>query len=167
MALKKHLDLFPKLPHYWEEWVRKNKTMVNESCFVITAETISTFILCQTEKGVSANTLRRLKTAVKMLYDFLPEDKQITKEQLLRWRDDLNERGYAYQTVQNYVKWVNVYLDYAGLSDIRFNRGNGKDISGMEFGFITAIEPTDKRDRNDVVWRCRCRCGVEIELPAT
>lgn len=135
--------------------------------YVIAQETMDAFITSEAEKGASENMIRRLKAAVKMLYDFLPEDKQITQEQLLKWRADLNERGYAYQTVQNYVKWINIYLDYVGLSDIRFNRGKAKDISGMEFGFITAIEPTDKRHRKDVIWRCRCRCGTELELPAT
>lgn len=135
--------------------------------FVMTLQTMDAFIKSEGDKGASENMIRRLKAAVKMLYDFLPEDKQITRERLLEWRADMNEKGYAYQTVQNYVKWINLYLDYAGLSEIRFNRGKGKDISGMEFGFITAIEPTDKRDRKDVVWRCRCRCGTELELPAT
>ena len=133
----------------------------------MTHESMVSFIEQQKKLGASENMIRRLKAAVKMLYDFLPENKQITRERLLEWRADMNEKGYAYQTVQNYVKWINLYLDYAGLSEIRFNRGKGKDISGMEFGFITAIEPTDKRDRKDVVWRCRCRCGTELELPAT
>lgn len=135
--------------------------------YVMAQETMDAFITSEAEKGASENMIRRLKAAVKMFYDFLPEDKLITQEQLLKWRADLNERGYAYQTVQNYAKWINIYLDYAGLSDIRFNRGKAKDISGMEFGLITAIEPTDKRHRKDVVWRCRCRCGTELELPAT
>lgn len=135
--------------------------------FVMTPDKMAVFIESEIDKGASENMIRRLKAAVKMLYDFLPEDKQITRERLLEWRADMNEKGYAYQTIQNYVKWINLYLDYAGLSEIRFNRGKGKDISGMKFGFITAIEPTDKRDRKDVVWRCRCRCGTELELPAT
>ena len=141
---------------------------VNENaCFVMTADTMQAFVDHEKDSGASENMIRRLKAAVKMLYDFLPEDKEITRERLLEWRANMNDSGYAYQTVQNYVKWINLYLDYAGLSEIRFNRGKGKDISGMEFGFITAIEPTDKRDRKDVVWRCRCRCGTELELPAT
>jgi hypothetical protein len=128
---------------------------------------MTAFIESEIENGASENTLRRLKATVKMVYEFLPEDKLLTRERLLEWRTDLNEKGYAYQTIQNFVKWINIYLDYAGLSEMRFNRGKGKDISGMEFGYITAIEPTEKRHRKDVVWRCRCRCGTELELPAT
>ena len=135
--------------------------------FVMTPESMASFVESERNKGASENKLRRLRSALNLLYAFLLPKKELTREQLVAWRVDMNEKGYAYQTVQNYVKWLNLYLDYVGLSEIRFNRGKGKDISGMEFGYITAIEPTDKRDRRDIVWRCRCRCGTVLELPAT
>lgn len=140
---------------------------MNNDRHCMTPELMAAFIESEINKGASENTVRRLKATVKMVYEFLPEDKLLTRERLLEWRADLNERGYAYQTIQNFVKWINIYLDYVGLSEIRFNRGKGKDISGMEFGYLTAIEPTDKRHRKDVVWLCRCRCGTMLEMPAT
>ncbi|MBQ9805313.1 MAG: hypothetical protein IJW49_02225 [Clostridia bacterium] len=100
--------------------------------FVMTLQTMGAFIKSEGDKGASENMIRRLKAAVKMLYDFLPKDKQITRERLLEWRTDMNEKG--------------------------------KDISGMKFGFITAIEPTDKRGsrgaRTVPLWECRCECGA-------
>ena len=143
------------------------ETMINTCSHHMTPDTMAAFIESEIKKGASENTVRRLKATVKMVYEFLPEDKLLTRERLLEWRANLNERGYAYQTIQNFVKWINIYLDYVGLSEIRFNRGKGKDISGMEFGYLTAIEPTDKRHRKDVVWLCRCRCGTMLEMPAT
>lgn len=44
-------------------------------------------------------------------------------------------------------------------------KGAGKagkitDLTGMKFGLLTAIEPTNKRASNcSVVWRCICDCG--------
>lgn len=143
------------------------ETMINTCSHQMTHDTMAAFIESEIKKGASENTVRRLKATVKMVYEFLPEDKLLTRERLLEWRADLNEKGYAYQTIQNFVKWINIYVDYVGLSEIRFNRGKGKDISGMEFGYLTAIEPTDKRHRKDVVWLCRCRCGTMLEMPAT
>lgn len=134
---------------------------------VMTPESAKAFIEYEKSKGASENLLRRLKATLKAVYNFLPDNKQLTKESLLGWRDNMNDQGYAYQTVQNYVKYLNRYLDYVELSEIRFNRGKNKDISNMEFGFITAIEPTNKRQHNDVVWLCRCRCGAILEIPAT
>lgn len=41
---------------------------------------------------------------------------------------------------------------------------NAVDISGQRFGRLTALEPTENRDRRgNVYWRCRCDCGNEIE----
>lgn len=39
-----------------------------------------------------------------------------------------------------------------------------RDITGQRFGILTALYPTEKRDRNQsVVWHCRCDCGNEVE----
>jgi hypothetical protein len=39
-----------------------------------------------------------------------------------------------------------------------------KDISGMRFGRLTAIEPTGKRDyKGSILWKCRCDCGNYTE----
>lgn len=70
-------------------------------------------------------------------------------------------------TICNYVKYINRYLDFVGCSEIRFNRGKAKDIAGMTFGNLTAIEPTGAKNRGDIVWKCSCSCGNTIDLPAT
>lgn len=133
----------------------------------MTAENMDAFVTHAKEQDASENMIRRLAGAVKTLFSFLPEDKTLTKERLLSWRKSMEEQGYASITILNYVKYINRYLDYIGASEIRFNRGKGKDISGMTFGYLTALEPTDKRDRKDIVWRCQCKCGNTVELPAT
>lgn len=33
-----------------------------------------------------------------------------------------------------------------------------KDLTGMPFGRLTALEPTDERYRGNVVWKCQCSC---------
>lgn len=40
------------------------------------------------------------------------------------------------------------------------------DITGQQFGELTAIEPTDQRKSVGVVWRCRCSCGAEVYATA-
>ena len=38
---------------------------------------------------------------------------------------------------------------------------------GQKFGRLTALFPTEKRDKNkNIIWRFRCDCGNEIEIPA-
>ena len=36
-----------------------------------------------------------------------------------------------------------------------------KDITGMKFGRLTAIEPVGKDNRRNILWKCRCDCGNE------
>ncbi len=40
-------------------------------------------------------------------------------------------------------------------------KSNAKDIAGQRFGRLVAVEPTDKRFKTSVVWRCICDCGKE------
>ena len=41
------------------------------------------------------------------------------------------------------------------------------DIKGQTFGYLTALEPLEKWESGDVLWRCRCVCGREIEVTAS
>ena len=133
----------------------------------MTPELMEAFVQYETDKGASKNMIMRFKCAVKVLYDYLPEDKCITKERLLQWRKGMEVSGYASITILNYVKYINRYLDYVGCSEIRFNKGKAKDITGMTFGYLTAIECTGTKHRGDFVWAFQCKCGNTVELPAT
>lgn len=45
-------------------------------------------------------------------------------------------------------------------------RPHYRDISGMRFGKLVALEPVGKTGGNEsVIWRCRCDCGGEVEAP--
>ena len=133
----------------------------------MTQQTMAAFIQNEIDKGASENMVRRFKGTLKVIYEFLPEDKCITKERLLDWRKSMEDNGYASITILNYVKYINRYLDFVGCSEIRFNKGKAKDITGMTFGYLTAIEPTGAKHRGDYVWLFKCKCGNTIELPAT
>lgn len=133
----------------------------------VTPENIAAFIRYEQQRGASENALRRCRRTTAFLFDWLPEDKTLSKELLLAWRQHMKDLGYSAQTEQNYVKSLNRYLDYIGCSELRFNRGHAKDIAGKQFGYLTAIEPTGEKERRDYLWRCRCQCGKEVEYPAT
>ncbi len=133
----------------------------------MTQESIDAFLENQIENGASKDAIRQRKGFVTLLYRWLPEDKELTKERLALWRGEMQQKGYKQQTILNYVKGINLYLDFMDWSEIRFNRGKAKEIRNMTFGYLTPIEPTDKRNRKDIVWRCRCKCGSIVEMPAT
>lgn len=39
-----------------------------------------------------------------------------------------------------------------------------RDLTGCVFGRLTVLEPTEKRVSREVVWRCRCSCGKEVDV---
>ena len=41
-----------------------------------------------------------------------------------------------------------------------------KDLTGKQFGRLTAIAPTAKRINGSVVWKCSCSCGADKEVSA-
>lgn len=138
-----------------------------KSSFKMTLENIAAYVQHEQNQGASNNALRRCRQFTAALYEWLPSDKTITKEQLLSWRQHLKDLGYSSVTELNYIKGINRYLDYIGCSNLRFNRGKPKDIAGMQFGYLKAIEPTGEKERKDYIWRCECKCGNEVKLPAT
>lgn len=133
----------------------------------MTQGSIDAFLENQKDNGASKDAFRQRRGFVTYLYQWLPEDKELTRERLELWREDMEQRGYTQQTILNYVKGINLYLDYMGCSEIRFNRGKPKDIRGIQFGYLTPIEPTGEKHRKDYVWRCKCKCGNIVEMPAT
>lgn len=135
--------------------------------YVITEQSVADYVQHEINRGASKNAVRNYKHVISSLFEWLSEDKRITKDRLFEWRQFLKDCGYTNQTELNYVKGINRYLDYMGFSDIRFNRGKARDIAGKRFGYLTAIEPTGAKNRKDIVWRCVCSCGKEVEYPTT
>lgn len=41
--------------------------------------------------------------------------------------------------------------------------GKAKDLTGMRFGSLTAIQKTDKRVDGRIIWKCQCDCGNIVE----
>ena len=138
-----------------------------ETPLIMTPESIASYIQYEEGRGVSERSMRNFKLITRSFFEWLPDDKVLTKDRLASWRQGLKDHGYTSQTELNYIKGINRYLDFIGSSDLRFNRGRAKDIAGKQFGYLTAIEPTGEKNRKDIVWRCICRCGKEVEYPAT
>ncbi len=45
---------------------------------------------------------------------------------------------------------------------------SNRNLTGKRFGKLVAVEPTNKRYGGGVViWKCRCDCGKECEIPST
>lgn len=134
---------------------------------IMCEDSIASFIKDESNYIHSQGALEHRRRDLMTFYRWLPDDKEITKEQLTLWRQYLVDKGYTYNTQVNYVKSLNRYLRFVGKEDWCFTRGKGLDLKGKTFGYLTALEPTEKRYRKDIIWLCRCQCGKNAEVPAT
>lgn len=63
-------------------------------------------------KGRSRSTIERYRRGLKLLYEFLPEDKAIGRGTLLDWRKSMQDAGYMGSTINSFVYAANNYLEY-------------------------------------------------------
>lgn len=77
---------------------------VAEISHCMTPETIESFVQHEINQGASKNMVMRYKGTMKVIYEYLPEDKCITRERLLGWRKSMEDNNYASITILNYVK---------------------------------------------------------------
>ncbi len=131
----------------------------------LTEDDMNTYLLEKQMAGLKATGAAKYRSHLQHLCKWL-EGKSMTRELLLAWRESLEAYGYSKVTIEKYVTSVNLYTKHRGRSDLNIKKSNALDLRGKQFGYLTAIEPTEKRSRTDVVWRCRCKCGKEIEVPA-
>ncbi len=65
----------------------------------------------------------------------------------------------------NIVEHVNCHLTNTSSCGCEAWRSLRKDITGQKFGRLTAIRPTRKKHRSEVVWLFQCDCGNLFEAP--
>ena len=131
----------------------------------LTIESIEAFLNHQKSIGVSEASISTDKSRIKRLYKWLGDDKLVTFENILLWRESLKASGCPSASLSSYVSSINRYLKFIGEPEVQLpQRNNVKDLSGQVFGLLTAIEPTEKREKGSVVWKCKCQCGNEIDV---
>ena len=42
-----------------------------------------------------------------------------------------------------------------------------EDLTGRQFGQLTAVRKTDERHRGSIIWECKCDCGNTAYVPAS
>lgn len=121
------------------------------------------------KEGRSDREIREYRRNIQSLWDTAEGNPKIlTGEILARWRKKLTEQGLASGTVTNRTVRINRYLRFIGAEALCFRAGGRWDLSGMKFGSLVALEPTERRSKDrSIYWKCRCdACGKEKEIPA-
>lgn len=82
--------------------------------FSLTQELLTSFVQSQIAKGTKRDTIRKYRTSLKQLMDFLPPGKELTPEALEEWRACLKDSGYSNSSVQTRISAVNSLLRFQG-----------------------------------------------------
>ncbi len=137
-----------------------------EAPFYLTEKVINEYYQFKLDSGVSPVAVGKYKNAIDNLTNWLGDDRGLTALRLQEWRRYIENRDFSKHTIQTYVAVVNTMLRALGHAELCIPKPLRNDLRNQPFGYLTAIEPTDKRYRTDIIWKCRCRCGKEIEVPS-
>ena len=79
----------------------KENTIVFPS-FTMSPQSIAAYVQYETDQGASVCYLQDYKRAARSLYEWLPDDKTITKGMLFAWRQSLRDHGYAATSISTW-----------------------------------------------------------------
>lgn len=136
---------------------------------VITREKIEEFLQKLQLDGKSRDIIAEYTRNLNRLYQTAEENQYVLdKKTLEKWRREQLQQGITMGTVTNRTVKINHFLRYLGLEELCFPAGNRQDLRNMQFGNLTAIEPTARKSSDrSIYWKCRCTvCGKEKEVPA-
>ncbi len=132
----------------------------------LTEEDLEKYLADKMADGLKATAAAKYRSHLQHLCKWLPDGKVITRELLLQWRAEIETADYSQLTVEKYVTSINLYTKYKGRSDLNIKKTFSYHLKGKTFGYLTVLEPTGRKSRKDILWRCRCKCGKEIEVTA-
>lgn len=90
-----------------------------ERFVLVLKEHFPAFLKHLEEKGTTAESIRLYQYNLDALYDALPENKQIRRGTLARWREKLLEEGYSSHTVNSRISVANSFLNYLNMRDLQ------------------------------------------------
>lgn len=153
-------------------WLLMNETLITlqpdrTGSFEFSQELIDTYLQNKSKHGVSDVSVAKYKAPLKELLLWVKTDHTVTAARLQEWRADLEVYGYSKITIQKKVTVINDFLRSIGQQNLCIPKPQRNNLKGKVFGYLTVLELTNKKYRRDHVWKCLCKCGKEIEVPAT
>lgn len=84
----------------------------SEDSIVLTHKKIALFLKDLQDRNCAEETLKTYRRILHSFYDYLPEDKRITRDMLACWREDMLAQQYAIRTINTRISVTNSFLEY-------------------------------------------------------
>lgn len=98
-----------------EEYSFPDRAGQNDPC--LRWEQVDAYLNDLQTRGRTPETIRTYRRNLLLLFEALPESRQLDRRTLARWRDTMLEQGYTPRTVNVRLASANSFLDYLGLRD--------------------------------------------------
>ena len=95
--------------------------------FRLEPERIDAFLNQLSGKVKREETVKLYMRSLKMLWDWLPEDRCLNPARLKQWRDEITAEGKAAGTVNTHISAANSLLEFYGRRDLQLTRQLPKD----------------------------------------
>ncbi len=96
----------------------KSEKDFSEEKIILSSNLTEEFLLALQKAGRKKDTVRSYRCALRKLYDFLPEDKEITRESVNHLKRFMKDEGYSNSSINLMVSVINQLMRFCGKSDI-------------------------------------------------
>lgn len=139
----------------------------------ITPEGIEEFLKQMEEKGRSKGSLEGYERALRSLYDYLPEEKEIMADTGEKWKKwMLEERGFSQRTINNRISVFNSFVQYLGKrqwqvdSFLKNLESIQPELTRAEYLRLLSAAKQSDREKSYLIIKTLGGAGVRVqELP--
>ncbi len=130
---------------------------------------LSGFFRHMADSGKGGGTLESYRRTLDSLYESLPKEKEIDREILLRWKDNLLSAGYAVNTVNGKISAVNSFLEWMDRRELQLHPVSSSEndavpeLSRKEYLRLLSAAKLQKRERTYFIIKTICCAGVRVQ----
>lgn len=123
------------------------------------------------EEEKSAATIEKYMRDVKALYEFLPEEKEVTKELLVDFKQGLIEKGYKTTSVNSMLVAVNRFLSYINTPHLKIKLfkiqkkifcDEGRELTKKEYDRLLQTAKADNNEKLFMLIQAICATGIRV-----
>lgn len=116
-------------------------------------------------------TLEKYRRDIYAFYVFLPADKKITKEEMIRYKRHLADKGYAVTSINSMLVAVNGFLSYLGAEDCKVKLfkqqrrsfcDQEKELSREEYLRLVNVAQKAGNIRLALILQTICSTGIRV-----
>lgn len=117
---------------------------------------------------VSDRSRGHYRYSLRMFYSWLPDDKRVRSGDLEKWRDYLQEEGYAESTINARLSACNNLVDFLGRRDLQVMRlklteNEQPELDRSEYYSLLNTAKEQGRDTEYILMRLFASVGISLE----